>query len=503
MTKEAIVERLRLHKRSLMARKQGYRPKLKPDGTPDEQSWKTLMTDFPVVWEYSNPLSDPDEMFAVPSTLYPTGSELDRLCDVSSPQAVSSLQTYVENRLAGIAGPAWMDGQSIDQAARAARMLGSVVLHGPKFRNQEMTGAQANDADAIGYDYLASGADGIRVGLEDVLRGSRSFRRDSSPQIAFGSFFRWLEKTTDAGPIRDLFIEFVVENFALDAGTNLLGTALLARRNHSVASLASGFGLSRNMVSAVAELVGLLPEGATGNSAFSVARGEAIAAELKASIPASSVASYLGCDANTAAAILADGHVTRILAEFPRPDSRCSNAIQRVKTTSLDDFLAKMFDLATPIDGVSLYVEPIGKAAKHLHWQADRVIRLALEGKVPLFRLHGRNDFSALCVDRQDFRWILSAPPLFPCVSKKQAAAELGVDVHTVDLLMRAARPDGTPLLRRVQPMSGKERDRWHVYEDDFTEFQAAHVALMKIAEESQVSPSVMASTLPPVQSGR
>ena len=52
MTKEAIVERLRLHKRSLMARKQGYRPKLKPDGTPDEQAWKTLMTDFPVPWEY-------------------------------------------------------------------------------------------------------------------------------------------------------------------------------------------------------------------------------------------------------------------------------------------------------------------------------------------------------------------------------------------------------------------------------------------------------------------
>ena len=52
MTKEAISERLRLHKRSLMARKQGYRPKLKPDGTPDEQAWKTLMTDFPVPWEY-------------------------------------------------------------------------------------------------------------------------------------------------------------------------------------------------------------------------------------------------------------------------------------------------------------------------------------------------------------------------------------------------------------------------------------------------------------------
>lgn len=69
-------------------------------------------------------------------------------------------------------------------------------------------------------------------------------------------------------------------------------------------------------------------------------------------------------------------------------------------------------------------------------------------------------------------------------------------DVHTVDLLMRAARPDGTPFLRRVQPMSGKERDRWHVYEDNFTEFQAAHVGLMKIAEESQVSPSVMAAAL-------
>jgi hypothetical protein len=52
MTREAIVERLRLHKRSLMARKQGYQPKLKPDGTLDQQAWKTLLTDFPVAWEY-------------------------------------------------------------------------------------------------------------------------------------------------------------------------------------------------------------------------------------------------------------------------------------------------------------------------------------------------------------------------------------------------------------------------------------------------------------------
>lgn len=167
-----------------------------------------------------------------------------------------------------------------------------------------------------------------------------------------------------------------------------------------------------------------------------------------------------------------------------------------MKTSSLDDLLAEMFDLATPIEGVSLYVEPVRKAAKHLNWQADCIIRLAFEGKVSLLRLRGRNDFGALCVDRQDFRWIHGAPPLFPCLSKKQAAAEPGVDVHTVDLLMLAARPDGTPLLRRVQPMSGKEHDRWHVYEDDFIEFQAAHVGLMKIAEESQASPSVMASTL-------
>lgn len=117
------------------------------------------------------------------------------------------------------------------------------------------------------------------------MSGAARDHRGSSPQIAFVSFFRWLERTTDAGPIRGLFIEFVMDNFARDGGTNLLGTALLARRNHSVASLASSFGLSRNMVSAAAKLVGLLPEGATSNSVFFVARGEAIAEELKADIP--------------------------------------------------------------------------------------------------------------------------------------------------------------------------------------------------------------------------
>nr|WP_301538876.1 aminotransferase class I/II-fold pyridoxal phosphate-dependent enzyme [Pseudogemmobacter hezensis] len=178
------------------------------------------------------------------------------------------------------------------------------------------------------------------------------------------------------------------------------------------------------------------------------------------SIPANAVAGYLGCDDNTAAAILADGHATRIFAEIPRSESRCANAIQRVTIASLDVFMARMLERATPIDDLSLYVEPIGKAAKHLHWQADRIIRLVRAGKVPLVRLRNRREFGALCVDRQDFRWILSAPPLPPCLTRDQAAAQLGVDLHTVDLLMRAARQDGSPLIRRVQPMSGKGRNR-------------------------------------------
>ncbi|WP_112313009.1 hypothetical protein [Pseudogemmobacter bohemicus] len=51
-TKVAIEERFQLHKRSLMARKQGFLPKLKPDGSPDKAAWETLLTDFPVPWEY-------------------------------------------------------------------------------------------------------------------------------------------------------------------------------------------------------------------------------------------------------------------------------------------------------------------------------------------------------------------------------------------------------------------------------------------------------------------
>lgn len=202
-------------------------------------------------------------------------------------------------------------------------------------------------------------------------------------------------------------------------------------------------------------------------------------------MPASAVAGYLGCDDNTAAAILAEGHATRIFAEIPRSESRCANAIQRVTIASLDDFMAQMFERATPIDGLSLYVEPIGKASKHLHWQADRIIRLVLAGKTPLFCLRNRREFGALCVDRQDFRWILSAPPLSPCLTRDQAAAQLGVDRHPVDLLMRAACQDGSPLIRRVQPVSGKGRNRWHLLEEDFAEFQAEHVTLVKIAEDN------------------
>ncbi len=50
----------------------------------------------------------------------------------SEPQDPSELQCYVEDRLQGLSGPAWLDGQAIDQACRAAEMLGGLMAFGSR-----------------------------------------------------------------------------------------------------------------------------------------------------------------------------------------------------------------------------------------------------------------------------------------------------------------------------------------------------------------------------------
>ncbi|WP_017998363.1 hypothetical protein [Paracoccus sp. N5] len=86
-------------------------------------------------------------------------------------QQPSSLQNYVLARLEGRSGPAWADGQGIEQVARATEMLGGVLEFGKQAKPAELLMTDWNRARNKAWSYIRRGEAGVRSGLEMCNRG--------------------------------------------------------------------------------------------------------------------------------------------------------------------------------------------------------------------------------------------------------------------------------------------------------------------------------------------
>ena len=93
------------------------------------------------------------------------GAALARLAEAAAEAAPSPLQDYVVGWLAGRAGPAWLDGQTIEQAVLASEWLGLALAFGPL---PAVMDADAAEAAVAGLRRTVS-----VVGLRDLLNCSR------------------------------------------------------------------------------------------------------------------------------------------------------------------------------------------------------------------------------------------------------------------------------------------------------------------------------------------
>jgi hypothetical protein len=177
---------------------------------------------------------------------------------------VSALQSYVERRLDGATGPAWLDGQAIDQAARACEMLGAVLLHGPKVDLPALSEDHWDAAGAEGFAFASRGEKGLREAFDSILSRFRTEALKGGPQAAFGRLYQWLQfnrGAKDRGPIRQALREHILDTMAVEPGTVLLGTVVGTRRRHSVASLAKASGLHPKTLNRALMNSGLIPDG--------------------------------------------------------------------------------------------------------------------------------------------------------------------------------------------------------------------------------------------------
>lgn len=430
-----------------------------------------------------------------------TNTALEALAETAISRTPSSLQIHTQNRFEGIKGGGWPDLHRVDQIAACATLLGSCLQHGTGVKMADLTSDQLDAAGARGFDALSSGIMGLRDGFDRILSQNHKQRKEMPPATAYGSLLRHVDRDQDLhAPLRPILREHILDSMSIAAGTVLLGTPVHTRRNHSARSLAQQEGVSSRRLSQLLMHRGLLVPEDLGKphqqQVFDATAAEAIARQLKSAIPMNALAEYLHCDATTAAVLVCHGHVSRIGGRDDAGGQR-PTTLDLIEIGSIDHFMTTLAGIATLPHAAIDHPLDMMKAAYRFHWPIDRILRMVLSGALKRVAKHpDRPGFGSILIDEQELRHAFEAPAMAPCFSKAEASRLLGVDRGTVDKLLRTAAQNGAPLIRRVTPLTGKNKNVWHLEASGFRRFSEEHLTLAQAARDQAIEPRDLARSL-------
>lgn len=440
------------------------------------------------------------ERFQDMELVAPDDETLRQLADVALPRPVSPLQTYVERRLEGCAGPAWLDGQAIDQAARTCEMLGAVLLHGSHVDLPDLSQDQWDAAGAEGFAFAARGERGVRDALDILFDRFRVGVVGGGPQAAFGRLYQWLQFNRcgkDRGPIRSVLREHILETMAVEPGTRLLGTVVEVRRRHSIASLARTSGLHPKTLNRALVQSGLIPHGdpdrVDGHLSVEAEAGERLAERIKRSIPVVRIPAYLNCNRTQAQMLVGCGLIGRI-----RPaESGSKTMLNMVLIDDLDAFLSRLQAGARAVAYASDGMTDIVQAAMISRWPVVDIVNLVLEGGLcRVESVASERGFMAVRVDPEEVRHLLDTRQADGRLSLHEAADRLGLPPTGIRALMTERDRNGLPFLQAAICRNGHGAKRFYFEREEVERFATAHVDFVTLAAERRVTLKALGKAL-------
>lgn len=193
-----------------------------------------------------------------------TTDQLVELAAETPPEVPTALAPYLVNRIAGPAGPVWLDGQTIEQAVKATEMLGASLVFGPKFSFKSATEADWDEAREAGWRYTSRGEAGVREAFAFLQERAAN---KGIGGIDYGSVFThlyaWLaqKKAPDYhGPIKQLLRNYIQDEMEVSIGLKLFGVPLERREKISVRWLAADSGVGEALLAPYLAKKGLLSE---------------------------------------------------------------------------------------------------------------------------------------------------------------------------------------------------------------------------------------------------
>ncbi|MFC2970195.1 TniQ family protein [Acidimangrovimonas pyrenivorans] len=423
----------------------------------------------------------------------PSDVELARLVDESDQRKVSPLQLYVENRFDGAHGPAWLDGQTIDQAAKACEMVGACLEFGAHCKLDHLTDAQWDQAGAAGFEAAAKGEEGLRLAMDQIRQDHREGDKKGGPQAVFGRLYQWLQfnkSNRDRGPIRTVVREYILDTMAIEAGTNLFGEIVDRRRFHSVCSLSKATGLHPKTLNRALSRAGLLSienEDTIDNSACADAsEAEALALRIRNSLPIKRVPEYLNCNRTQAQALVRQGIVRQLCPDL----GDRGGVLTGVAIDELETFLVRFRTRGQAVAVASDGMLDLIAASEIARLPVVDIVQLVLDGKLERLELLPEElRFRSVLVDPDEVREVSSKNGEDLGFAQDKVASLFGLTSSHVNALRTQCDDTGRPFLNGTPLANARGTIRFRYASEEVERFAQDYVSLVELAENQGKTP--------------
>jgi hypothetical protein len=331
-------------------------------------------------------------------------------------QAPSPLQTYLVDKLNGRRGPSWLDGQGIEQACKAAEMLGGLIIFGAQQKAGDMSTSMWDVASRAGWEVAASGEDAVIAILHERLVSSAKRNGKFSPRSSLGMLYSWLNSSRlskEPGPIRDLVRNAIIETMPLKPGQSLLGSTVRTPRLSNINSIAQAEQIHPITLQNVLRVAGLLQTDGQAKSSQEVVvdyeRARELIDRVKYAVPVNRVPELLACSRPIVGILLELGQLDRI-NDHGMVESKIGKAIDSRSVQKVVWHLKKNFKQT---DKLVVGMKPLAKTAEKCRIRLKFILELLFGGHLTkVVRLAGQDGFEAIHIDPAEVRTVLESPPL-------------------------------------------------------------------------------------------
>lgn len=408
-------------------------------------------------------------------------------------KTVSPLQDYVTARLAdeqrffGEMRSDWLDGQQIDQAARACEMLGACRTFGAHTDLDKLSLAQWDEAGAAGFEAAGGGSTGIRQALHEISVRSLREKGAGGPQAAFGRLYQWMQfnkSNQDRGPIMDVVREHILDTFPVEPGTLLFGMPVTKRRRHTAPTLSKSTGIHYKTIKHALVGAGLLPEDSDARNervAFDADAGEKLARRIQNSVPVTKIPAYLNCNRTQAQMLVKNG----ILPQLVQGLGRSGGVLKNVATDDLDDFLARFRMRGQPVRFAGENMLDVIAASEIARQTVTDIVRLVLDGR--LSRVETLTEdlrFRSVLVDPEEIKAVAGNIEEEIGYSAQDVGKRLGILPSGTNCLRKTLDRDGQPFLSAIEITNARGTVRYRFAEEAISQFEQAHVSLPELSKE-------------------